>query len=96
MKNEKNSKYVLFSVVLTVAFGFVFGIPTALIPNPWFARMIVATPLDHIFLALESVLAGSYVALALWQKSRGVVGKCAVSGGILGFLAFACPICNKL
>lgn len=96
MNNKEILKYILLGVLLIAGFGLVFGIPTALIPNPWFVRMIEATTIDYIFLSMESVLAGSYVALTLWQRSRGISGKCAVGGGVLGFLAYACPICNKL
>ena len=97
MKHQAVSKYILLGILLTVGFSLVFGIPTALVPNPWFVRMIKATPIDYVFLYLESALAGSYVTLALEQKSKGMIdGKCAVGGGVLGFLAFACPICNKL
>lgn len=81
-----------------IAFGFILllGIPTAIIPTPWFIRMNEPTILDYSFLILESIMAGLYLTLSLIQKERGMTGRCAVGGGILGFLAFACPTCNKL
>jgi len=53
------------------------------------------TPLywfDTIFLTLESVLTGLFLGInvpACAVKKAGI-------GGILGFLGFACPVCNKL
>jgi len=57
--------------------------------------MINETISQIYFAWIESALLGTYVTLALWQKSNGVGGKCTVGGGVLSFLAFACPICNK-
>lgn len=83
---------------ILIAFGFVLmlGIPTAIIPTPWFIRMNEPTVLDYSFLILESVMASLYLTLTYIQKERGTTGQCAFGGGILGFLAFACPTCNKL
>jgi len=95
-KTLKNLPYIILAISLSIFFLLAFGIPTNLVPNPWFTRMIPATPIDSVFLYIEAALLGTYVTLSVWQKKKGITGKCAVAGGFLGFLAFACPICNKL
>lgn len=92
----KTLKYCAGTVLIAFGFILLLGIPTAIIPTPWFIRMNEPTILDYSFLILESIMAGLYLILTYIQKERGVTGKCAVGGGMLGFLAFACPTCNKL
>lgn len=74
-----------------------FGTVTDLIPNPWFGRMIPRTPFDYFFLIINSVLLGSYIAIHFYKKSVTKICDAATySGGITGFLAFGCPVCNKI
>jgi hypothetical protein len=99
MKNKffPKWKYPCVGVLSSAAFFFAFGIPTDVIPNPWFVRMIEVTFLDFFFLLSTSVLLGAYVGVSYHKKNN--IGKCdtaSVSGGIGGFLAFGCPICNTL
>jgi hypothetical protein len=93
---NKVLKYCASTVFIASGFIILLGIPTAMIPTPWFIRMNEPTILDYSYLILESIMAGMYLTLSYIQKERGMTGKCAVGGGILGFLAFACPTCNKL
>ena len=92
----KTLKYCASTALIAFGFILLLGIPTAIIPTPWFIRMNEPTILDYSFLILESLMAGFYLTLSFIQKERGMAGRCAVGGGILGFLAFACPTCNKL
>ena len=59
--------------------------------------MTPITFLDEIFLVSSSLLLGAYVGVHYYKKNTA--NKCdavATSGGIGSFLAFACPVCNKL
>ena len=76
----------------SLGFLIIFDIATALIPNPIFVRMISSNILDYLFLFSTALLSGMYVALP--QMCR--VDNKAAGGGILGILAFSCPICNKI
>ena len=90
------------ATVLAAALGtggatfVLIGVPTALIPNPWFMRMLPARPLDWVFLALTTLLAAAlgttYALPAACPLGEGKL----TAGGILSFLAIGCPICNKV
>lgn len=59
--------------------------------------MVERTALDYVFLSASSVLLGAYVGIHLYKKSTSKKCSAALySGGIGSFLAFACPICNKV
>jgi hypothetical protein len=66
------------------------GVPTRLIPTSFFARMTPSGPLDHVFLAGATALAGLALALPVTARAGG-----ALAGGVGTFLAVGCPICNK-
>jgi hypothetical protein len=72
------------------------GIPTVLIPNSLFTRMIEPTWWSYGLWLLTAVLAGLVLA-----ARRLAVGACPIegrtaAGGGLAFLAVACPTCNVL
>lgn len=83
--------------VLTTFFTLIFGIPSALVPNPFihYVRMIPTTWLDYFFLFATSSLLAINVLVFLDRKTSKVEGKLA-GGGLAGFLAIACPTCNVL
>lgn len=91
-----DAKTRLRAVLYSAGLFVFFGIPTALLSNPIlpYVRMIPATWLDYAFLLATSLLAGAYLALP--ENKSCPSGKGAAGGGILGFLAFACPTCNHL
>lgn len=78
----------------------VIGLPTAVIPNGFFTRMTPVRPLDYVFLAATSLLAGvvaaTYVVPLRPDASIASGDGKATAGGLLSFLAIGCPICNKL
>lgn len=75
---------------------FMIGVPTVLIPNPWFARMLPTRPQDYVFLAvtvlLTALIAATYALPVACPLQEGKV----TAGGFLSFLAVGCPICNKI
>lgn len=79
-----------------IATALLIGIPTVLIPNPIFDRMVPVRPQDYVFLAitvaLTAILAASYALPAACSLQDGKLA----AGGFLSFLAVGCPVCNKV
>lgn len=78
----------------------VLGVPTAIVPNPVFGRIIPTTALDVVVWLISSFLLGLLVATYA-PGMRLDVGERAPGGrigaaGIVTYLAIGCPICNKL
>lgn len=68
------------------------GTVSALWSNPLFVRMTPAGGWEIGLLAALSALLGLYVAI----KRPACANRVAGTGGVLGFLGVACPICNKI
>src|SRR5690242_20649777 len=97
-----NSSRRTLGTVLAAALGaggvtvVLIGVPTALIPNPWFMRMLPARPLDWVFLALTALLVAALGATYALPATCPLGEGKLTAGGILSFLAIGCPICNKV
>ena len=91
-----NSETQAKAILYTIGLFLFLGIPTALLSTPLipYIRMIPATPLDYVFLFTTALLAAVYMILP--ENKICKPDKTAFGGGFLGFLAFGCPICNKL
>jgi hypothetical protein len=90
-------RYLLAAAGGTALGSVALGIPTDVIPNPWFTRMIPAEALNYLFWIGTSVLTGGL--LATYTLPRLGTQKLAVpatGSGFLGLLAVGCPVCNKL
>lgn len=84
------------SAVLTV---LVVGVPTVLIPNPWFGRAVPPTWWAWPVVALTAVLSGLVTATYVGSPSAAAVdpaSRTSLAGGFLAYLAVGCPVCNKL
>ncbi len=68
------------------------GTVSALWDNPLFIRMTPAGDFEIVVLFAMSVLLGAYVAIRRPFCSLKMAG----SGGLLGFIGIACPVCNKV
>ena len=68
------------------------GTVSALWENPLFIRMTPAGDFEIAILLVMSCLLGVYVAIRRPFCSM----KAAGSGGVLGFIGIACPVCNKV
>ena len=68
------------------------GTVAALWDNPIFLRMVPAGAMEILLLAALSALLGTFVAVRRRDCPVGTIG----SGGVLGFLGIACPVCNQL
>lgn len=82
----------LFGVAAATTSFAGLGTVAALWENPLFIRMTPAGGWEIGLLAVMSVLIGIYVAI----RSPVCASKSATTGGVLGFLGIACPICNKI
>ena len=85
----------------------VIGVPTDVIPNPWFDRPVDVTWWSVPVLVITAVLGGLLLATYVREPDAGhpraeltdLDDRPARAGGIGGLLAFfavGCPVCNKL
>lgn len=77
---------------IALATFLILGTITALWTNPFFIRMTPAGSWEIAILTALSVEAGLYASL----RMAACGGRTAGSGGVLGFLGIACPVCNKV
>ena len=86
----------LSRILMGLAVGAVsfagLGTDSALWKNPLFIRMTPVGTFEIAALAALSVLLGVYVAI----RRPFCSVKTAGTGGVLGFLGIACPVCNKV
>lgn len=80
--------FVAGSIFFTVT-----GLVTGLVPNPVYVRMVPITVLDYVFLLTTSVLSAYYFGK---EQCSVLDNRLAGLGGLTGFLAFGCPICNAV
>ena len=81
-----------------IAAALLMGLPTDVIPNPWFTRMTPVRPLDVVLLALTALLLGALAATYVGTRERSSPAGAARggTGGLLSAFAIGCPVCNKL
>jgi hypothetical protein len=72
------------------------GVPTALLPTPWFGREIPPRPLDWVFLILTALLCAALAVTYALPVACPTRERSLTAGGFLSFLAIGCPVCNKL
>lgn len=77
------------------------GLPTRVVPNPWFTRMTPVEWWNYPAWAFSALLAG--LLLATYVRSSPAAQSPAPSGvahlsscGLLSAFAVGCPVCNKL
>jgi len=84
-------------VTATAGAALLIGVPTAVIPNPYFSRMTPVRLQDFLFLAATALLMGLVASsYAISAPSGGSAMGKLTTGGLLSFLAVGCPICNKV
>lgn len=89
-------RYLILAGVAAVATALALGIPTDIVPNPFFTRMTPIEPEQLAFWIATSLLMGALLATYLEPgMRRGLAGQ-SVGAGLLGVFAVGCPICNKL
>jgi len=77
----------------------VVGIPTVLIPNPWFGRAVPPTwwalPVLLVTAALSGLVTATYIGSPA-TRSVDAPSRSGLVGGFLAYLAVGCPVCNKI
>lgn len=90
-------RFLLGAVLGTTFVAVAIGVPTDVLPNPWFTRMTPATTSNYIFWVASSVLTGALLATYLLPRvKRNRIAAAGAGSGYLGVLAVGCPVCNKL
>ncbi|MCU0267326.1 MAG: hypothetical protein MUF83_01635 [Acidimicrobiales bacterium] len=78
--------------------ALLIGLPTDVIPNPVFGRPVPVTwwalPVLLVTSALGGLLLATYVREPGTELDRPA--RAAGIGGLLGYFAVGCPVCNKL
>lgn len=86
----------------TMASAVLLGVPSAVVPNPFFVRMTPTEPVNLVVWLASSPLAGTLIATYVATTGTAPdphadagAGKITI-GGVGAFLAIGCPICNKI
>jgi len=103
LRSTLDERFWLVAGLATMGSLLVLGVPTAVIPNPFFIRMIPTEPFNVIVWLVSAPLIGLLIATygrppAPAVGDRGIergAGR-ATLGGVAAFLAIGCPICNKV
>jgi hypothetical protein len=92
MNQHFKSSRVLTGLAVTLASFAALGTMAALWENPIFIRMTPAGDLEIVLLGMLSLLLGVYVGI----RRPFCSVKTVTTGGVLGFIGVACPVCNKI
>src|SRR5712691_2390393 len=94
------------SALYTAGSALLLGIPTLLIPNHLFSRIVPTSPQDYVIWIISALLLGPLLALmTLYPMPSGKVaqGKGSLAGSgrtfggaLLSFFSIGCPVCNKV
>lgn len=85
------------ALLTTVVVAVVIGVPTVLIPNPWFVRDVPVQAWSYPVWAATAVLSGVLAATYVRsQPAPAAPRRLGVAGALLCWFAVGCPVCNKL
>jgi hypothetical protein len=94
------------SALYTAGSALLLGVPTRLVPNNLFSRIVPTSPQDYVIWIVSALLLGPLLALmtlypmpspktALGKRSLAGSGR-VFGGAVLSFFSVGCPICNKV
>jgi hypothetical protein len=89
-------RYLAVAVPAAGVMAVLLAIPTAILPNPVFTRMLPVEPEQYAFWIATSVLVGALVATYLVPGLRRGGASAPAGASLLGAFAIGCPVCNKL
>jgi hypothetical protein len=94
------------SVLYAAGSALLLGIPTRLVPNPLFSRIVPTSPQDYVIWIVSVLLLGPLLALMTLHPmpspkaapgKRSIAGTGRTFGGaLLSFFSVGCPVCNKV
>ncbi|WP_260847877.1 hypothetical protein [Brevibacterium aurantiacum] len=94
------ARRILVAIAAACVSVLVIGVSTVLIPNSLFSRDIPPVWWDYPIWILMSVLIGLLIATYVGESGAGVMrtngGTFGTVGGMLGWFAVGCPVCNKI
>ena len=79
-----------------LATALLIGLPTDVVPNPFYRRMTAILWWDYPVWAVTALLAGLVLATYVRRVPVDSSAGATFGGGILSFFAVGCPICNKV
>ncbi|MGO1753437.1 hypothetical protein [Brevibacterium aurantiacum] len=97
-----STRRILVAIAAAGASTIIIGLSTVLIPNSFFSRDIPPVWWDYPVWILMSVLLGVLVATYVREPGARVTsserrgGTFGTVGGMLGWFAVGCPVCNKI
>jgi hypothetical protein len=87
----------IVGVLAALATALVIGVPTDVVPNPWFHREIGVRPVDLVVLIALSAIAGALAATYTIAGASGAgAPRAGLGSGIVAWFAVGCPVCNKI
>lgn len=97
-------RHVLIALLAAVAVAIIIGVPSVLIPNPWFGREIPTVWWNYpVWLAtsgLSGMLIATYITVDNSQTDDDDdarrSSRLGLAGGALAWFAVGCPVCNKI
>ncbi|MFI5805768.1 hypothetical protein [Streptomyces sp. NPDC051561] len=88
------------AVASAVLCALLLGLPTSLVPNPVFGRILPPEWWNYPVFAASALLGGLILATYLGPRGarepRERRSRLGMAGGVLSFLAVGCPVCNKV
>jgi hypothetical protein len=88
----------LLAGLVALAGAVVLGVPTGVVPTPFYTRMTPVLWWNYPVLVVSAILLGltaaTYLRSLVREGEHG--GTVATGGGLLSLFAIGCPVCNKL
>ena len=98
-----DGRFWVVAVLATIGSLLLLGVPTAVIPNPFFVRMTPTETFNVVVWLASAPLVGLLIATyvrpprhAPGHKDGERGAGRATLGGVAAYLAIGCPICNKI
>lgn len=103
LRSTLDGRFWLVAALATVGSLLVLGVPTAVVPNPFFIRMTPTETFNVVVWLTSAPLIGLLVATYVRAPAHAVGHRLdepgsgrATLGGVAAYLAIGCPICNKV
>ncbi len=103
LRSTLDVRFWIVAFVATLGSMLLLGVPTAVIPNPFFIRMTPTETFNVVVWLASAPLIGLLIATYVrsprhrdgHKRAEPGAGRATV-GGVAAYLAIGCPICNKV